>query len=319
MVQWGDFQMNFSKDEETAILEMANLHTTDLIEQIKNISLSAWDNRLEVLTLKNWLNNFTGECFGNRTAEQNLALWLVQHFVFYTDHDIRALSVNLWWKFIHQIIEEYNSIDFLSEKTLDEKYDYIINNTVIQPLGNCGESGTNICYFFRQSNALSKEMFSINKEGDYKYLVLVDDATVSGYQAKENLEKYKGIENKKKYILTYISTEKAQKQIGDAACVISSIVLDEKSKCFSPNSYLFSTHNNWISAAKKLCRYYGAKIDPRNPLGYRRGQYLFGFYYNTPNNSLPIIWGTLGGWIPLFNRFFSNLDNLGGASSDKFV
>ena len=311
--------MCFSANEKIAILEMAKLPTDDLIEQIKRISLSAWNNRLEIITLNAWLNNFTGEFFNNKDAERNLALWLVQHFVFYSDHDIRSLSVNLWWKYIHNRIEEFDSTGFLSDKTLDEKYNYIMDNTVIQPLGNCGESGTNVCYFFRQSNALKKEMFSLKKDSVYKYLVLVDDATVSGHQAEENLEKYNEIKNKEKFILTYISTEKAREYIGDKAFIISSIIMDEKSKCFSANSYSFSRHNNWISSAKKMCRYYGKKLDPCNPLGYRNGQYLFGFYYNTPNNSLPIFWGTLGGWTPLFDRYFSELDNIGGANSDKFI
>lgn len=311
--------MTFSQDEKAAILEMADLHTDELIEQIKKISLSAWDNRLETITLKSWLSNFTGEFFNNQIAEQNLALWLVQHFVFYSDQDIRSLSINLWWKYIHKIVEEFDSSGFLSDKTIDEKYRYIIQNTVIQPLGNCGESGTNICYFFRQSNDLNKEMFSMKNGDNYKYLVLIDDATVSGHQAVENLEKYKDINDKEKYILTFISTDKASEFIGDQACLISSITMDEKSKCFSQNSYFFSRHNNWTQVAKKMCNYYGRKLDPHNPLGYRKGQYLFGFYYNIPNNTLPIIWGTLGGWIPLFNRYFSDLDNVGGASSDKFI
>ena len=112
--------------------------------------------------------------------------------------------INLWWKYIHKIVEEFASSGFLSDKTIDEKYSYIIQNTVIQPLGNCGESGTNICYFFRQSNDLSKEMFNMQNGDNYKYLVLIDDATVSGHQAVENLEKYKDINDKEKYILTFI-------------------------------------------------------------------------------------------------------------------
>ena len=304
-------------DDKRVIEEIASLSSNDLEEQIRAISHSAWNGQLEMLTLNSWLGNFTGEFFENKTAEQNLALWLALHFVFYTDQDIRSLSRNLWWKFVHQKMEEYSSSGFMKDKTLDEKYQYIIENTRICPLGNCGGSGTNVCYFFRQSNGLKKEMFGLN--GDkFEYLILVDDATVSGHQAMECLEDYKLISCESKYVLNYISTVKAKEYIGDSACLISSIELDDKSKCFDENSYVFSRHKSWISVAKRMCKYYGEKLDPRNPLGYRRGQYAFGFYYNIPNNSLPIFWGTLGGWVPLFNRYFSDHDAMGDLFDEKF-
>ena len=310
--------MMFSQDELIAIEELEKLSTEDLINQIKDISLCAWNNRLEVLTIRAWLVNFTGKFFNNQRAEQNLALWLALHFVFYTDQDVRALSKNLWWKFVHQRLSEYSSSGFMSDNTLEEKYNYLIDNTVVQPLGNCGGSGTNVCYFFRQSNGLKKELFEFKENEKYQYLVLVDDATVSGHQAVEYLDTYKGIENKKKYILTYIATDKAKEYIGDRADVISSINLDAKSKCFDDCSYIFSRHKNWTNVAKKMCRHYGQKLDPYNPIGYRNGQYTFGFYYNIPNNSLPIFWGTLGGWTPLFDRYFSDYKYLEDLNSEKF-
>ena len=310
--------MTFSKNDEYAISEMAKLSSEDLIEQIKNISLSSWERGLETITLKSWLNNFTGEFFNNRLAEQNLALWLVLHFVYYTDRDIRSLSVNLWWKFVHSRMEEYEKNGFMSDKTVEEKYKYIVDNTVVLPLGNCAGSGTNVCYFFRQSNGLSKEMFDFKKEDDYRYLVLVDDVTVSGRQAEENLAKYDYITDKEKYILTYISTIRAKSHIGSSATLLSSMELDEKSKCFEQTSYVFSRHKNWINIAKKMCKHYGEKLDPRNPLGYRNGQFLFGFYYNIPNNALPIFWGNLNGWVPLFERFFNDCDKLEETNSEKF-
>lgn len=305
-------------EEEYAVREMEKLPTEDLINQIKEISLSAWGNQLETITLKAWLTNFSGEVLGSQVAEQNLALWLVLNFVFYTDSDVRSLSVNLWWKFVHQRMEEFEKNNFMQGEPLEAKYRYIVENTVIQALGNCGGSGTNVCYFFRQSNGLKKEMFDMKNEEEYKYLVLVDDATVSGHQAVEYLEKYDAITTKEKYILTYISTVAAHTHIGNKACLLSAIELDGKSKCFDTNSYVFSRHMNWICVAKKMCKHYGKKVDPRNPYGYRNGQYLFGFYYNIPNNTLPIFWGSVNGWIPLFNRYFSDYDRLEEMNGEKF-
>lgn len=310
--------MTFSNDEEYAISEMAKLSKEDLKKQIKNISLSSWERGLETITLNSWLNNFSGEFFGNQDAEQNLALWLVLNFVYYTDKDIRSLSVNLWWKFVHDRMEEYSNTGFMCDNSLEEKYKYIVSHTVIQPLGNCAGSGTNVCYFFRQSNGLSKEMFDMKNNEDYKYLVLVDDATVSGHQALEFLAVYDYITDKEKFVLTYISTCKARQHIGTSANLLSSIELDAKSKCFEKNSYVFSRHKNWIDVAKKMCKYYGQRIDPRNPLGFRNGQFLFGFYYNIPNNALPIFWGNVNGWVPLFERYFNDCDKLEETNSEKF-
>ena len=39
------------------------------------------------------------------------------------------------------------------------------------------------------------------------------------------------------------------------------------------------------------------------PLGYDNGQYMLGFEYNTPDNTLPIFWGMGDGWVPLFKRY----------------
>ncbi len=310
--------MNFSQGELTAIKEIGELHTDDLKNQIKRISLAAWDGHIETLTLESWLSNFTGEFLNDIAAEKNLALWLVQHFVFYTDRDIRSLSVNLWWKYIHFLVDRFEQNGFMKDKNVDDKRKFIMENTIIQPLGNCAGSGTNVCYLFRQANGLKKEMFDISKEKNYEYLVLADDATISGFQTEVNLEPYKSID-REKFVLTLISTQNARKHIGDSAHIISSIELDEKSKCFSNNSYVFARHQNWTNIAKRMCKHYGQKIDPYNPLGYRKGEYLFGFYYNIPNNTLPIFWGTLGGWTPLFNRYFTEHEKNEGANNESFV
>ncbi len=38
------------------------------------------------------------------------------------------------------------------------------------------------------------------------------------------------------------------------------------------------------------------------PTGYGGIGALLVFYYNTPNTTLPIVWSSLNGWIPLFRR-----------------
>ena len=98
---------------------------------------------------------------------------------------------------------------------------------------------------------------------------------------------------------------------------------DEALKCMNAildweRDFGYPVHKNWINVAKKMCKYYGQRIDPRNPLGFRNGQFLFGFYYNIPNNVLPIFWGNVNGWVPLFERYFNDCDKLEETNSEKF-
>lgn len=310
--------MQFSENERLAIDEIAALDQNDLLDQIKEISTAAWDREVESISVRSWLNNFSGDALENEAAERNLALWILNNFVLYTDRDVRALSTNLWWQYIHFQLDQFASSGFMESCPLQEKRAYIVEKTVIQPLGNCSGSGTNVAYFFRQSNRLKKERFKIPESGDFEYLVLVDDATLSGEQAEENFSTYDYIHDKKKIILTFISTDEAKSYLSGKTTVLSAIDLDEKSKCFSEQSYVFKAHCNWIPVAKRMCNHYGRKLDPRNPLGYRKGQYTFGYYYNIPNNSLPIFWGTIGGWVPLFTRYFCDERDMEELVDEKF-
>ena len=318
--QLGDLKMSISYEEQSIINEISQIDQEQMINRIKQISLSAWDNNLETITLRAWLGNFTGEVLGDLIAEQNLALWIVQNFVLYTDRDVRALCKNLWWKYTHHLLRNYKESAFMEEASLEDKFKYIIENTIIQPLGNCSGSGTNVAYFFRQSNNLNSSCFDFASRNDnYRYLVLIDDATLSGHQAEENLEKYNGITGKEKYIITLISSQEAKEYLHNKVNLISSIELDDKSKCFSDNSYVFFGKTEWKALAQKMCKYYGKKVDPWNPLGYRNGQFNMGFYYNIPNNCLPILWGTQNKWIPLFTRYFNYEKTWEVIDSAKYV
>lgn len=311
--------MPFSSQEQIIIREIASLDQEEMISQIKEISIAAWDGALEALSVRSWLTNFSGEYLGNTNAECILALWILENYVYYTDRDVRAMTKNMWWKYLHFLLEEYEKDGFLAGSSFPEKVSYITEKTIIQPLGNCSGSGTNVAYFFRQTNRLDSSRFDLLNAEDYDYLVLVDDATLSGHQAKENLSRFDTIKDKRKIILTYISTERAKTYLGNNVTMLSSIDLDDRSRCFDDNSYVFRTYPEWKPIAKKMCEHYGQKLDPRNPIGYRNGQFTFGFYYNIPNNSLPIFWGTLGGWVPLFTRYFGSEHNWEEADNEKFL
>jgi len=92
---------------------------------------------------------------------------------------------------------------------------------------------------------------------------------------------------------------------------MATMILDNRDKAFSDSSYVFSDDKvcNIREIAREFCRLYGSiaieKCDymDKHPLGFADGQYLLGFEYNTPDNTLPIFWGTSNGWYPLFTRY----------------
>jgi hypothetical protein len=67
--------------------------------------------------------------------------------------------------------------------------------------------------------------------------------------------------------------------------------------------------------AKRMCEAYGATLLPSHPLGFGSGQYLIGFFYNTPDNCLPVLWAESSDWTPCFKRFDKD-DLLGIAGSE---
>ena len=95
---------------------------------------------------------------------------------------------------------------------------------------------------------------------------------------------------------------------------IKNIITDTKAHVFSAFEYtdldtaknLDSSFYDGISherreKLKARLEYYG-RVSNKASLGYGGIGALIAFYYNTPNISLPVIWGSKNSWIPLFKR-----------------
>lgn len=121
------------------------------------------------------------------------------------------------------------------------------------------------------------------------------------------------------YIITYKGIETLNKWIGDTKIYDDGrsynytygILVPNESKCFDvDNSYLMNEwHNdkeNICDKIKEICE----KVNndtfkgPQSIYvsGYGEIKIAFVYYYNCPDNSLPIIWSNKGGWKPLFQR-----------------
>jgi hypothetical protein len=86
------------------------------------------------------------------------------------------------------------------------------------------------------------------------------------------------------------------------------VELDDSFRCFSNGSRIYRDVAAPLGrdVGMSLAKRFGARLQTAHPLGYRDAQLLLGFAYNTPDNTLPIIWssGTKEfPWTPVFRRY----------------
>lgn len=199
-----------------------------------------------------------------------------------------------------------------------EKDNRISNeNTLYMPIGNDGKSGAMIAYSFRMINGLSsayffsKDNLQLVKAGKIKNLVLLDDIIATGDQSSKQLvevaEKARTLGIQNIYLLTAfgyrIGIEKIKEtQVAD---VFSAVEYDDSDTVMNMDSGFYEglNHEKRESYWQSISKYYK---------GYGYGQIggLITFYYNTPNCTLGMVWGSANGWIPLFPRRF-DLKNIG--------
>lgn len=276
-----------------------------LINQVMLTSQIIW--RGEKLTrqdLDEWLGNFTAEVF-DLDYERKLALWLLSNFVYYNSDEVKHLCKLLYRDFIHDMLlrNKYNRFHPVIA-TRD-----ILSATRFYCLGRPGESGAYILYYFRQENNLPlshflSELHKVQK--DVEYIVFIDDVVLSGTQADKYINDVRPElpKDKELILLTFVSTNDAVTLLSSHGIkVISNVTLDERSRCFSDVSATFNDYKEHKNNCEKFVIHYGKKIAPQIPLGYRDGQYIFGFFYNTPDNTLPIFWCENCGWKPIVKRY----------------
>lgn len=286
----------------------SKLESRRLMRIIRNTSIVAWQKEISEEKIKSWLQNFDGSFLNKAENERKLALWLLAHYTYYTLEDVKILCRSLFDQFLHVKLTEENN------ENLREAVQSIIDSTVFVGLGNDSESGNNILYYFRQENNLKKENFEINPNKKYQNIVYVDDVTISGEQALDYIES-RNILADNIYTATLIAAEDAVERLEGYEWFkikpIFTMLLDERDKAFSDCSYVFSDQEiaRIKDVVKGFSSFYGNRAVQgwgymeRYPLGFADGQYMFGFEYNTPDNTLPIFWGTGDGWTPLFKRY----------------
>jgi len=155
-------------------------------------------------------------------------------------------------------------------------------------------------------------------------IIFIDDVTLTagpGGQAYKQLKNYtEQYKDKNIILLTLIASKDSITELRNIGVeVITAITLDERNKCFCADSDIFHAYPNYIENCKKFVLHYGNKIDSQIPLGFENGEYAFGFYYNTPDNTLPIFWGTSNGWYPIFERYDKNYERRELTINERFL
>ena len=259
-------------------------------------------NELDLNHINRWLNNFSGE-FLPKESERKLALWLLCNFTFFNKNEVDHLLGYLYRKLANRIRARHTY-------TEDEVND-IMRHTYFVPIGVQSESGSMLSYFLRQSAAISTEHFKDTISDvplNAKLIVFVDDFFGSGdtvvkftRKIAEQLEQYCHVE---KEFLSVFATESALHYLKNehGIDVTYASCIDERCKAFSEHSLCFAKFPTLREPTMKMAEYYGNKLRPGSSLGYGDGQLLIGFWYNVPNNSLPILWADNNGWFPFLKR-----------------
>ena len=199
-----------------------------------------------------------------------------------------------------------------------EKGNKISNeNTLYMPIGIDGKSGAMIAYNFRLINGLSsayffsKDTLQFIKTGKINNLVLLDDIIATGDQSSEQLkataEKARTLGIQNIYLLTAIGYRAGIEKLKETevADVFSAIEYDECDTVMNLDSAFYDGLSH-----EKRERYWESFSKYYKGYGYGAIGGLITFYYNTPNSTVQMVWGSKDGWIPLFPRRF-DLKNIG--------
>ena len=279
--------------------DLNNIPESDIKNDImKSIDVVVGQNNIDQNRINQWIQNFTGDALQDEELEHKLAYWLLYNFTYFNESEVKHMCKSLLNKFIHSILIKriYNELD-------KDQIKDVLNEVYFRGIGEPSESGDYILYLFRQVNHIPVSLFNA-KNNNKKIVTFIDDVSLSGQQAYETIKNSTLSNDTEIYLLTFITTEHAVEKLNELNVnVIYCIVLDDSSKAFSENSYVFYNLKDVKDQCEKMCYYYGKKCYKDHPLGYDNGQLLIGFYYTVPNETLPIFWSDSNGWNRLFERY----------------
>jgi adenine/guanine phosphoribosyltransferase-like PRPP-binding protein len=189
-----------------------------------------------------------------------------------------------------------------------------IDNVIFVPVGYVVKSGSVVAYFYKKENELRENMFipysdlTSQRIASAEAIVFIDDFVGTGNQA---VQIWHDIKNKfvkqdtkaKFFYATLVSYEHGIDKIKNNTQfqTVSIYKLGAKNDPLSPRSTCFNDDEERAQARRILTKY-GERLYEKYPLGYKNSSGLIGFFYSTPNNTLPIFWSAKNEWSPLISR-----------------
>ena len=241
-----------------------------------------------------WINNF-------RPSEIEYAIKIMENIQYYDDNRVRGIIENLSGRIQAFFGGELKDVLFF-------------------PLGvSSASSGSMYLYQYRKELRLNEDNFKQDSFEKYLnrniHIVFFDDIIGSGNQATRFYNRYLKDKPAKCYYFSLIGFEEGISYIKKNAAfeaIVTGKILTDEEMAFSENSFVFTKEERDI--IKPICEKYGNQLFKKHPLGYDNTQALIVFPHNTPNNTLPIIWGSNDNetstgelpWKPLWNRIKAN-------------
>ncbi|MBY3580487.1 hypothetical protein HJA77_04815 [Rhizobium bangladeshense] len=301
-----------------------------LLKKIKLLTESAWYGKVLEPDVRQWLNQFE-EASNIEDDEQLQALFLLTHFIYFGQREIRELLKALYRDlFKTPVIHQIRRMNGGTKEAIILHTEFLkhLSQTKFLGVGNPSESGVHLLYYFRQENLLASsqfinthEIFSRDatastvslkiRDPAIKNYVFIDDICGSGTQAaqysKDIVEPLRALKPDVRidYLVLFATRTGLEfiRSLNRYDRVAAVYELDESFKSLDPSSRIFHASSEFDRLkVRATCERYGKKLCPGHPLGYKDGQLLIGFNHNTPDNTLPIFWAD-DPWRPMFKRY----------------
>lgn len=320
----------------------------ELYDKLKVLNETTWEYRADRPLIDSWLQNFKNNkerlhalfllsqfmFFGSREIRELLKALYRDLYKYPKIAAIRKENSDTTeLEFIHsRFKEELNKTKFLgignpSESGTHLLYFFRQENKLPKKLFIQTHE-----IFDRQGKKLSPKL----NYPHVKHYVFLDDLCASGTQAVRYSKKIiRALKDLDKDVradyMTLFSTKEGRIAVEnntDFDSVDSVFEFDESFRCFEEKSRYFHQASVKVDLqfAKKMCEIYGEKLmlsicrlegwpknkvsecARQNSLGFKNGQLLIGFYHNTPDNTLPVIWYDEDDipWQPIFKRYNKN-------------
>lgn len=265
-------------------LSMSPLTQTSVSSEL----VSRSEGEVKAETIVSFLEQFEAE-------ELPLVLKLISALRFYS-----SAKVHLMVQSLHSLIQRQVKVP--------------IEQQWFVPVGYVAKSGSAIAFFYKKQNELPASQFVMANDLSSEHfkensaVIFLDDFIGSGHQTTQfwnNAIKPILPKNSKCQLIlgTLVGYDSGIDHVKKSTAFLPIVVdmLTNSDRPFSSESSIFSDADE-RALAQKIVHKYGSKLYPKYPSGYADSQSLIGFFYSTPNNSLPILWSTEEGWRPLLPR-----------------